>query len=147
MSMLLIALIGVLVLLSACNEENKDEETKEATSDKLAYIVDFELSTKSLIIDEVEWIEESDKERIKELGLDVEKDLPTGFMIYDETQKAESIKLAENAEFFLVNHENIAKPKQVEEKEFISYLAVGKGPYDLTIEDGQVVKVSEKYTP
>ena len=147
MSMLLLTTFGALLLLGACSDEPKEAETKEASEEILAYVRDFDLPNKSLIIDEVEWIEESDTDRIKELGLDAEKDLATGFMIYDESQKAESLKLAEDAEFYLVNQDDTAKPKQVEEKEFVSYLAVVKGPYDLTLEDGVVVKVSEKYTP
>ena len=146
-SMLLITALGVLLLLGACSDEPKEEVAKEESKEMLAYVRDFDLPNKSLIIDEVEWIEESDTDRIKELGLDTEKDLATGFMIYDESQKAESLKLAEDAEFYLVNQDDTAKPKQVEEKEFVSYLAVVKGPYDITLEDGVVVKVSEKYTP
>ncbi|MEK4520803.1 MULTISPECIES: hypothetical protein [unclassified Psychrobacillus] len=147
MSMLLLTTLGALLLLGACSDEPKEEEAKEEKKEMLAYVRDFDLPNKSLIIDEVEWIEESDTDRIKELGLDTEKDLATGFMIYDESQKAESLKLAEDAEFYLVNQDDTAKPKQVEEKEFVSYLAVVKGPYDITLEDGVVVKVSEKYTP
>lgn len=146
-SMLLITALGVLLLLGACSDDTKEAETKEDQKEMLAYVRDFDLPNKSLIIDEVEWIEESDTDRIKELGLDTEKDLATGFMIYDESQKAESLKLSEDAEFYLVNQDDTSKPKQVEEKEFVSYLAVVKGPYDLTLEDGVVVKVSEKYTP
>ena len=147
MSMLLLTTLGALLLLGACSDDTKEAETKEDQKEMLAYVRDFDLPNKSLIIDEVEWIEESDTDRIKELGLDMEKDLATGFMIYDESQKAESLKLAEDAEFYLVNQDDTAKPKQVEEKEFVSYLAVVKGPYDITLEDGVVVKVSEKYTP
>ena len=146
-SLFLISIVGVLFLLGACSDEPKEETTKDGNEEMLAYVRDFDLPTKSLIVDEVEWIEESDKDRIKELGLDVEKDLSTGFMIYDETQKAESIKIAEDTEFFLVNQEDVSKPKQVEEKEFVSYVAVVKGPYELTLKDGVIIKVSEKYTP
>ena len=147
MSMLLLTTLGALLLLGACSDDTKEAETKEDQKEMLAYVRDFDLPNKSLIIDEVEWIEESDTDRIKELGLDTEKDLATGFMIYDESQKADSLQLAGDAECYLVNEDDTAKPKQVEEKEFVSYLAVVKGPYDITLEDGVVVKVSEKYTP
>ena len=48
-----------------------------SAGEKLVNIMNYELSTKVLTLDEVEWIDESDTDRIKELGLDVEKDLPT----------------------------------------------------------------------
>lgn len=135
-----------IILLGACSEEEtpKDVENPEK---QLAIIKNFELSTRDLVIDEVEWLEESDTDRIKELGLDVEKDLPTGFVIYNETNEESSMKLAEDAEFFLVNQENPSEPKAVDEKEFISYLLGVKGPYNITVEDDVVVKIEEKYMP
>lgn len=140
-----------VILLGACSEEGTSKEAtpKKSTSsdEQLANIMNYDLSTRTLTIDEVEWIEESDTDRIKELGLDVEKDLPTGFVIYNETNEESSIKLSEEAELFLVNQENPSKPRSVDEKEFISYLLSVRGPYYITVEDNVVVKVEEKYLP
>lgn len=141
------------VLLGACTEEKapKEETTSTTetttTGEKLAEITNYELSTRTLTLDEVEWIEESDTDRIKELGLDAEKDLPTGFVIYNEIKEESSMKLAEDAELFLVNQENPSEPRVVDEKEFISYIVSVKGPYNVTVKDNEVVKVEEKYTP
>lgn len=135
-----------VILLGACSEET----TKEAISidgEKLANIINYELSTRTLTLDEVEWIEESDTDRIKELELDVEKDLPTGFVIYNETNEESSKKLTEDAELFLVNQENPSEPRAVDEKEFISYFLGVKGPYSITVEDEEVVRIEEKYMP
>ena len=155
-----------VILLGACSEEEtpKEETPKEgtvqedtvqeetpkesiATGEQLANIINYELSTRTLTLDEVEWIEESDTDRIKELELDVEKDLPTGFVVYNETNEEASIKLAEDAEIYLVNQENPSEPREVDDKEFISYLVGVKGPYTITVEDDEVVKVEEKYMP
>ncbi|QUG42902.1 hypothetical protein KD050_06550 [Psychrobacillus sp. INOP01] len=144
-SMAVLVMLSV-ILLGACSEETTPKETT-STGEQLAKIINYELSTRTLTLDEVEWIEESDTDRIKELGLDVEKDLPTGFVIYNETNEESSIKLAEDAEFLLVNQENPSEPRAVDEKEFISYLLAVKGPYYVTVKDEVVVKIEEKYVP
>lgn len=159
-----------MIVLGACSEKEtpKKETPKEETSteteteaapkeamtngEKLVDIMNYELSTKTLTLDEIEWIDESDTDRIKELGLDVEKDLPasfavTGFAIYNETTEKVSIKLADDAELFLVNQENPLEPRAVDEKEFITYLLGVKGPYNVTVKDDEVVRVEEKYMP
>ncbi|MGB2872587.1 hypothetical protein [Psychrobacillus psychrotolerans] len=154
-SMAVLVMLSVIVL-SACAEKEtpKEEVSSDATpkdaisaGEKLVNIMNYELSTKVLTLDEVEWIDESDTDRIKELGLDVEKDLPTGFAIYNETIEEVSIKLSDDAELFLVNQENPLEPRAVDEKEFITYLLGVKGPYNVTVKDDEVVRVEEKYMP
>lgn len=145
-SMAILAMLSV-ILLGACSEEETPKEEISQNGEKLANIINYELSTRTLTLDEVEWIEESDTDRIKELELDVEKDLPTGFVVYNETNEELSIQLAEDAELFLVNQENPSEPRAVDEKEFISYLLGVKGPYSITVEDEEVVKIEEKYMP
>lgn len=158
------AILGFALFLGACSdnktetkevdkeevkeEVSEDEVTKEeATGEKLAFISEFVLSTKSLTIDEVEWIEESDTERIEELGLDVEKDLPTGYIIFNAIKQPVDVKVAEDAKFYIVNPESLSEPKEANEKEFISYLMGVPGPYYVTIEDDMIVRVEEKYRP
>lgn len=144
-SMVVLAMLSI-ILLGACSEEETTKDVKNP-GEQLAIIKNYELSTRDLVLDEIEWIEESDTDRIKELGLDVEKDLPTGFVMYNETKEEVSMKLAEDAEFLLVNQENPSEPRVVDEKEFISYLLAVKGPYYVTAENDVVVKVEEKYMP
>lgn len=154
-SMAILVMLTVIVLSACAEKETPKEATpKESMSagEKLVNIMNYELSTKLLTLDEVEWIDESDTDRIKELGLDVEKDLPTsfavnGFAIYNETMEEVSIKLADDAELFLVNQENPLEPRPVDEKEFITYLLGVKGPYNVTVKDDEVVRVEEKYMP
>lgn len=154
-SMAILAMLTVIVLSACAEKETPKEATpKESMSagEKLVNIMNYELSTKLLTLDEVEWIDESDTDRIKELGLDVEKDLPTsfavnGFAIYNENMEEVSIKLADDAELFLVNQENPLEPRAVDEKEFITYLLGVKGPYNVTVKDDEVVRVEEKYMP
>lgn len=154
-SMAILVMLTVIVLSACAEKETPKEATpKESMSagEKLVNIMNYELSTKVLTLDEIEWIDESDTDRIKELGLDVEKDLPTsfavtGFAIYNETMEEVSIKLADDAELFLVNQENPSEPRAVDEKEFITYLLGVKGPYSVTVKDDEVVRVEEKYMP
>ena len=154
-SMAILVMLTVIVLSACAEKETPKEATpKESMSagEKFVNIMNYELSTKLLTLDEVEWIDESDTDRIKELGLDVEKDLPTsfavnGFAIYNETMEEVSIKLADDAELFLVNQENPLEPRAVDEKEFITYLLGVKGPYNVTVKDDEVVRVEEKYMP
>ena len=141
-----ILVMGSIILLGACSKEETSKE-EETPGKQLAIIKNYELPTRNLVLDEVEWIEESDTDRIKELGLDVEKDLPTGFVIYNEIKEEVAMNLAEDAEFFLINQEDPSEQRAVDEKEFTSYLLGVKGPYYVTGEDDVIVKVEEKYMP
>ena len=144
-SMAVLAMLSV-ILLGACSEE-ETPKVAETLGEQLFIINNYELSTRNLVLDEVEWIEETNTDRIEELGLDVEKDLPTGFVIYNETEEEVSMNLAEDTEFLLVNQENPSEPRAVDEKEFISYLLAVKGPYYVKVKDDVVVKIEEKYMP
>ncbi len=145
LSVFVLSLIVSTLVLGACSEDNSKEE--DSSGEKLVMVREFDLQSHSLIVDEVEWIEEKDKERIKELGLDVEKDLPTGYVIYNETDKAVSIQLSAEAEYFLINNENVSNPKKVDEKEFVSHVMVVPGPYEMTVKDEKIIKIVEKYVP
>ena len=145
-SLFILALVVSTLVLGACSDDAKTEEVNDS-GEMMVMVKQFDLQSNSLIVDEVEWIEENDKERIKELGLDIEKDLPAGYVVYNETDKAENIQLSEEAEYFLVDYDNLSSPKQVEEKEFVSHVMAVPGPYEVTLKDGKIIKIVEKYIP
>src|SRR4051794_34441938 len=80
-SIFILCLVVSTLVLGACSDDKNTEEVNDS-GEMMVMVKQFDLPSTSLIVDEVEWIEEKDKDRIKELGLDVEKDLPTGYVVY-----------------------------------------------------------------
>ncbi|WP_391117452.1 hypothetical protein [Psychrobacillus sp. L3] len=144
-SLLLTALISVTMLISACSSGSNTEEVQ--TEEMLAYLTNYDEKTKSLTFDEIEWIDESDTERIKELGLDPESDFPSGFQIYNESEQTKSLKVSNDVEMDVVNGANLQEPLRIDIQELAKRIQVYKPLFYLTINNNVIIKMSEKYTP
>lgn len=96
----------------------------------------------------VEWITLEDKERIKELGLDVNADMPEGFYV-KKTKTLETFFLDKDTKYFnldtlLSSQSNASLTKE----EFIEYFNAHKDSlYTITTNKGQVTQISEVYLP
>ncbi|WP_313893554.1 hypothetical protein [Psychrobacillus sp.] len=139
---LITIIIGAL-LVSACSEEQKATRSEEL----LAYLKDYDEIAGKLTFDEIEWVDHQDIERVKELGLDLESDLPSGFLIYNESEQTESLIVSKTVEIDIVNGSNLQEPLSIAIDEFSKIIDRYKVPFYLTIKDDEVVKISEKYTP
>ncbi|WP_225986069.1 hypothetical protein [Psychrobacillus glaciei] len=144
-SLLLIALISVTMLISACSSKSNTEEVQ--TEEILAYLTNYDEKTKSLTFDEIEWIDQSDTGRIKELGLDPESDFPSGFRVYNESEQTKSLKVSDDVEIDVVNGANLQEPLIIDIQELAKHIQVYKPLFYLTINNNVIIKMSEKYTP
>lgn len=95
-----------------------------------------------------EWITLEDKERIKELGLDVNVDMPEGFYV-KKTKTLETFFLDKDTKYFnldtLLSSQSDAS---LTKEEFIDYFKAHKDSlYTITTKEGKVTEISEVYLP
>lgn len=96
----------------------------------------------------VEWITLEDKERIKDLGLDVNVDMPEGFYV-KKTKTLETFFLDKDTKYFnldtLLSSQSDAS---LTKEEFIEYFNAHKDSlYTITTKEGKATQISEVYLP
>lgn len=108
----------------------------------MAYIK--EIDNEVILFDEVEWIN-MPSERAAELGIKV-SDAPSGFLIYNEENIIAECNIADNCEIYILDWENLYEEKQIT-LDIFKQRGNLQIPYILTIEDGRVINISERYIP
>ena len=104
---ILLLSIMFLVMLSGCNtntdnteEVEKNQENTTDISEEIAgYIF---IDGDKLYVDEVEIIENSDKERMEELNIN-DSDFPNGYYIYNPTFEADEYKITDDTAYDFVD--------------------------------------------
>lgn len=125
------------------------------------YIENFSTNNDYIVVRPVEWIIPEDEKRIKELGLDEERDLVSGYYIKDWGFSEMKIPITENTEYHFIDywHDFSELQKQglctitKEEEVFIScwekYTSMmHEYPFFVELnEDGTLKLISEKVIP
>ena len=139
-------LFVVLGTLTGCNtvEPNTEEAQPIET---LVQVLDFDDESGMLTFDQVEWVTLEDTERITELDLDADTDFTNGYYIYNEAEKAESLKLSNSVEVELVNWDDLQNSLITDQEGLSTRLEQYYGLYHLTIDKDVINKVIEQYTP
>ena len=104
---ILLLSIMFLVMMSGCNtntdnteEVEKNQENTTDISEEIAgYIF---IDGDKLYVDEVEIIENSDKERMEELNIN-DSDFPNGYYIYNPTFEADEYKITDDTAYDFVD--------------------------------------------
>jgi len=82
----------------------------EPVDQLLCYIKEYDEKTRTLVYDEVEWVCHTDTSRASELGLDINRDFPNGYYIYNEKEQLRSIEVSNKVKVYLVNWEDLESP-------------------------------------
>lgn len=154
----------IIILLSLFFVTNPRENDQELVGKKvvnempdrdiMAYIEDCDVNSGKLSFKEIEWIDETDVERIDELGLDLKWDFPNGYYIYDEHTDKHSLKLSDDVEIYVIDWSDLSHIS-TDINGFIEYaeqydlfLDNKRGAiFNLTIENGNIVEIKHKYRP
>ncbi|WDV48204.1 M56 family metallopeptidase [Clostridiaceae bacterium M8S5] len=129
--------------------------SKEESDSKniIGYVKKYDKNTNSLAIDEVEWLTEEDSDRIKELGYDIDADLPNGFIIHNADNKVSEYVLDENAKFTILKYIGSGEAVSADKDSFIKRVKEWK-EFDsegmlikITLKDNKVTNVIEQYVP
>lgn len=123
----------------------------------VGYIV---VENNKIYLDEVEIVTREDENRMKELGLTVENDLPNGYHIYNPNVETVSFELTEDTLYTFTDF-NVLFVKEADgnriyettnKQEFLdgsSYqnipLEEQKIPYFLDVYDGKVISITEEF--
>ena len=153
---LLVYVILFLFTLIGCSEATQPKT--EAEPELLAgYIV---LVDNTLKFDEVEIVEEEDKDRMSELGLS-DTDMPNGYAIINQNKEEVIFELTDEVEYtftdldlyFVTDAEGNRLYTTTKKDEFIKHLGAlntfplseQKIPYFIEVRDGKVIKITEKF--
>lgn len=130
-----------------------DDFYKTPVSIYRGYILEVKTGQKDISdlihLDPVEWLGLEDEERLKELGLDPNKDLPNGYYINNPTNYPESIFLKEDTKYLLADPKNIAGPGiEVSKDDFIKYLDNKKDTlFEVKVVNEEAIEITEIYLP
>jgi hypothetical protein len=121
----------------------------------IGFVSDFDLEGGFFHLDRIEWISDEDEERINELGLSKENDMPGGFYIYNPASYPQTFDINENTEYMVLNRISpIGREPTYESlnmKEFLDYLETVRGgsarPFWIETKDGYVKSVKAQYLP
>lgn len=120
-----------------------------------AYLYKLDVENQIIKLDEVEWLETEDEERLRELGLDPDEgsqDMITGYYIYNEKKEFMELKVTDKTDYEVVNWGNEAgkyRYKSVSAEAFQKYVSTEPemdrvAPCWVVIKNGVVVRVVEQ---
>ncbi len=143
----ILLLIFLLLAVSACTSFNDHEEQILPDGTYEVYLVDLDLTSSLLTVDEMEFVSIFETERIAELGLDPQADFPSGFYLYNETEAYVVMPLEADPhiEVMLWGEEPGAAwltPAELKER-----MAEYTAPYSILVQNGEVIEIFEMYVP
>lgn len=117
--------------------------------DYIGYIAKMTSNDNLFLLDQVEFITREDDERVKELDIDIEYEMPSGFMIYNPDSKTTEFKVNDDTRYFLLDMVDLSRHKNVTKEVFLEYNnSLSYNPlYHIFINDGYVTLIREKYIP
>lgn len=101
-------------------------------------------------IDNVEWLTLEDEKRLKDLGIDSEKEMPNGFYINNPTSYPNTIFLKDNTVYKVLNPKDISGEKLTMTKEEFAFdimLKSYKPLLKVTSVAGDALEIEEVYLP
>ena len=152
----LLCCLSAVLLFSVSGCGKTEEQASAPPEEKTCYILSVDPEARTAVVDEMEVLSLEDTERLEELGLDPDKDLPSGFFLYNEEETPETVEFSEDALFTYLDQEKDFAPADTDLASFAELCAttgetctgvMQSVPHTLTFENGVVVKVTEQYIP
>jgi hypothetical protein len=143
----MILCLALLFTMTGCAATETGNMDTEEPSDQeiMAYIEGYDGQT--VTYDEVEWVDVP-SDRATELGLSEYED--AGFCVYNETEELSELPLAAACVCTIFDWSNNYEYREVSAEELVEVLKEREGtriPYSLTIQDHEVVAITECYVP
>lgn len=115
----------------------------------IGYITKMSLDERLFHLDMVEFLTQDDEERAKELGIDINLDMPSGFYIYNRDTYPRALDVADDTEYFILDQNQLSNHISITKKEFIEHNeSLGYNPlYHVYTKDGYVTRIEEQYIP
>ena len=145
--LLVVAFIMVCVFsFSGCEKTLGSTESETRNKTIIGYIA--ELHNETVSFDEIEWVTVPG-DRATELGI-TDDVASNGFYIHNEESVITEYNIADKCVISILDWENLITTKQIELVTFIDMLEQRESdliPYMLTIKDGNVIEIKERYIP
>lgn len=141
LSFLLVGLISMNTLAGCSLLTNNEEPESQQVIE--AYIKAIDNEEKTITVDQVELLFSADEERLKEIGMKGD-DLVTGFYIYNEDEKDNTLSYDENLTIELLEDTSLSDASMDELNERI---LKNNELCKITVKDNIVVKISQIYLP
>lgn len=135
-------------------EQQDDEQSQNLTEskieEKLGYVFAFDKDSKSFEFELVEWITTDDAKRINELGLNPDNDMPSGFYIHSLGSVRQSYVVSDETEYQIIDWEQNGELTVTDADGFANHI---NGLYEskslcwITIDNGSVISITERYVP
>ncbi len=121
----------------------------------IGFVSDFDLERGFFHMDRVEWITYDDQDRINELGLSKDDDMPGGFYIYNPESWPQTFEVDENTDYTILDWNRTYGNEQSyttsDPNEFIDYLDSYQGgfapPFWIVKKGRYVESITEQYVP
>lgn len=148
----ILLLIGsVSLIFASCKPAD------EVNSNKNSYIGHIKIENNTLYLDEIEWITNENKDRIKELGLSQHNDMPNGYYIYNPSIDTISFEIAKDTVYSFIATEDLPFIKKGEDRnysttkieefaEFLKRVNPDRAVFWVEVKDGNVVSITEQFT-
>ena len=122
-------------------------KASEEYSEVYGYITEINDENSKIYIDECEFLGLDDVERLEELGLDPDRDLPSAFYIHNPDETPHSYEFNESTRYVIYTYYDEYKEELVEKSRFSSRIPVKYRFYLLKIFNNTVLEASEVLTP
>ena len=117
---------------------------------EIGYIRNFDTTNNSFEFDEIEWITLNDTDRIKELNLNSDNDLPNGFYINNPTSDIKSYTVTDETEYQIIDWNNNGEASTVNLNGFVTHINEYMDyspPFWIVIDNNMVISIVEQYIP
>lgn len=124
--------------------------TDNAEIKEIGYIRNFDTTNNSFEFDEIEWITLDDTDRIKELNLNSDNDLPNGFYINNPTSDTKSYTVTDETEYQIIDWNNNGEASTVDLNGFVTHIneyTDYSPPFWIVIDNNMVISIVEQYIP
>jgi len=121
----------------------------------LGFVSDFDTERSYFHLDRVEWLTYDDEERIRELGLSKDDDMPGGFYIYNPESWPQTFEVDENTEYTILDWNRKYGDEQTytttDASEFADHINSYEGgfapPFWIVKKGRYVESITEQYVP
>lgn len=141
------------LMFVSCTQADEENRNKDL------YIGYISIENNTLYLDVVEWITDENKDRIEELKLSQQNDMPNGYYIYNPSTDTVSFKVNEKTIYNFIDWGNdfVSEGEDrnystANKDEFIKYLntysdKAAKVPFWIEVKDGYIISITEQYVP
>ncbi|MDR7869375.1 MAG: M56 family metallopeptidase [Tissierellaceae bacterium] len=135
--------------LEVINPATIDDFLITPESHFIGYITMMTKDERLFHLDKVEFLTLEDEERAAELGIDMDNEMPSGFMVYNPDTYPSAFDVSDDTEYLLLNWSDLSKHTSVTKEEFIKYNESLDYNllYHIYTKDGYVTLIKEQYIP